>query len=73
MGVERSQRLGIPNPDYIGILIIALMFKAYHALRNDYQLIIFHSVEDADFNPVLARVRWLVRIYAEEFGITDLH
>ena len=73
MGVERSQRLGIPNPDYIGILIIALMFKAYHALRNDYQLIVFQSVEDADFNPVLARVRWLVRIYAEEFGITDLH
>ena len=67
--VESSQRLGFPCPNDIGILIVVFMFKVYHAMRNEMPLVISQSILDGDFNPILARVRWLVRLYAEENGL----
>ena len=36
-----APRIGYPNPNDAGILIVVLMVKVYHAVRKVYQLILF--------------------------------
>ena len=66
--VAGSLRIGFPNPNATSLLF-AIIFKVYHALRNDLFLIISQSVEDGDFSDMLARTRFLTLTFADDYSV----
>ena len=55
LGLTFPQRLGYLVPNLVHFQLNAIMFKVYHALRNDFSNVVNLSINDGDFSDLQSR------------------
>ena len=60
-------RVGFPDPDPIHMYTTCVMFKCYHAIRNDYASILDGGIARNDFSVMPSKTIFFVRHVATDF------
>ena len=65
--LDGIERVGFPDPDPIHIYAVCVMFKCYHAIRNDYATILDGCLAPNDFSEMHSKTTFLARHFASDF------
>ena len=65
--LDGIDRVGFPVPDPIHIYAVCVMFKWYHAIRNDYATILDGCIAHNDFSEIHSKIVFLARHFANYF------
>ena len=60
-------RIGFPFPDPIHIYTTCVLFKCYHAIRNDYATILDGCFAHNDFSEIHSKTMFLAKHFALDF------
>jgi hypothetical protein len=65
--LDGIDRVGFPDPDPIHLFTVCVMFKCYHAIRNDYATILDGCIAHNDFSEIHSKTIFLARLFASDF------
>ena len=65
--LDGIHRVGFPDPDPIHVYAVCVMFKCYHAIRNDYAIIIDGCIDQNNVSEISSKVFFLARHFAIDF------